>query len=200
MPPRTRRSAQPRGGRRAQASTARRRVRATSNANNVGAMAAYRRKYRATKSAGHRVGALHRQMRKMSAAGLLWALITLIIAVTAVLIESAGTAAAAGISLGVTAGVEKYQRRKGRSSVPPPRQQTPVSRGSGGSRSSGGTAGTGPKGKPKSTPVNLNGATSGGRTKVCGKACRESSKPKNTCRCTAPDCQHGTEATAGAKP
>lgn len=185
MPTRTRPGPQPRGGPRARAATARRRVRTTSNANNVGAMARYRRHYRATKTAGHKIGRMHRRMRRMSVGGALWALLTLIIAIVAVVAESAGTAAAAGISLGVTVGVEKYQRRKGRSGVPAPPRKQSTPRGKAPAPPKGGTAGTGGSGGP--------------RPGVCGEACKRSKRPKNTCKCTAPSCEHGSLAGA-AKP
>ena len=197
MPPRPRSGPQPRGGPRARAATARRRVRTTSNANNVGAMAAYRRRYRAAKAAGRRVGALHRRLQKMSLAGVLWMLITLVVAVTAVAIQSTATGVAAGASLGVTAGVERYKRRKGRSGVPARPAKVAASRGNAGKASKPGTSGT--VAPPPAKPINLNGA-SGTRTRVCGQACRQSTKPKSTCKCTAPDCKHGSEAGMGAKP
>lgn len=190
MTTRTRRPAQPRGGPRARAAAARRRVRTTNNANTPGL---YRQRYRQIQRSGRRVGRLHRQMRHMSVAGATWGLLTLIVAVAAVAAQSTATGVAAGGSLAVTAGVERYKRRKGRSSVPPPRKQTPNPRGSGSSRSTPGTAGTAAQTKPK--PVNL-GGSSGARPKVCGKACQQSTHPKSTCRCTASDCKHGTLAGA----
>lgn len=193
MPPKTRSAPRPRGGPKARAATARRRVRTTSNANNVGAMATFRRRYRSTQASGRRIKQIHRKLQRMSLAGLLWLVITFVIAVVAVVGQSLGTAAAAGGSLAVTAGVEKYKRHKARAgSVPPPRKQA-ASRGSASSRSPGGTPGTAPKTKP------LDGS-GGARPKVCGQACKQSTKPKSTCRCTAPDCKHGSEAGMGGKP
>lgn len=190
MPPRPRRGPQPRGGPRARASTARRRVRTTSNASNVGAMATFRRRYRATRSAGRSVGQLHRRLQRMSLAGFLWLLITLVLAVVAVAGRSLGVAAFAGGSLAVTAGVEAYKRRKGRTGVPPRPSQTSTSRGKSSSRPNGGTGGT---------PVNLSGS-SGTRPRVCSDACKKSTRDKSTCKCTAPSCEHGSLAGAGATP
>lgn len=199
MPPQTRRASQPRGGPQARAATARRRVRTTSNANNVGAMATYRRRYRATKASGRRVQQIHRKLQRMSLAGLLWLLITFVIAVVAVAAQSMGAAAAAGGSLAVTAGVEKYKRRKGRTGIPAPPRKNPNPRGKPSPRSTGGTPGTGPKGKPTSGPKSKPLDGGGPRPRVCGPACKQSTKPKSTCKCTATDCQHGSEAGAGAK-
>lgn len=199
MPPRPR---QPRGGRRAQAATARRRVRTTSNANPPNR---YIHNYRRVRHHGRRVGRLHRQMRRMTLAGFLWALITLVLAIVAVAGQSLATGAAAGGSLAVTAGVERYKRRKGRSSVPAPPRKQPTSRGSGGSRSSPGTSGTPrrrPTAKPSTQPaqpLNLNGS-GGTRPRVCSDACQRSTRPKDTCKCTAPDCKHGQAVVVVKKP
>jgi hypothetical protein len=115
---------------------------------------------------------------------MLWGSISLVLSIVAVVLQGAVWIVAAGVSLGVTAGVAHIERRTASagSRRRPSKQSNPR-----GSRSN-----------PRATTSSGPKARGGGSGNVCGEACKRSNRPKSTCRCTSPECAHGSLAGLGA--
>jgi hypothetical protein len=117
---------------------------------------------------------------------MLWGVIALALCLVALLAQSILWGVFALLSIGLTAAVNRVESRQlgGRSGTPaPPRKVAPKS-GKGATSGRSGSSGTR---RPR---------TSGS---VCSEACKRSPKPKSTCRCRSPRCQHGSmSGAAGA--
>lgn len=116
---------------------------------------------------------------------MLWGVVSLAVGIIALLAQSVLFLVFTGLSLGLTALAAWIESKGSGAAVPPPPRKVPPKprpRGNGSPR---------PRKRPTGT---------GGGGRPCSDACKRSGKPKSTCRCTAPDCAHGSMAGVGGKP
>lgn len=181
-------STQSRYDKKAEADRKRRRVRTTKNANRPGGGKPKRRitvtiNRPGTKPKRRRSSRSKRPRLRMGGPGTMaWGVISILLCIVALVAQSVLLGVFTAISAGLTAIVNHVESRQPGGGTGQPKRPSKVNKPPGNSTKSKG-GGT--------------GGTRGGGS-VCGEACKRSPKPKSTCRCRSPKCEHGSMAGAGS--